>query len=428
MLKNVLLVVFVLMVPGATNAENWPGWRGPNGDGTSTEENIPVHWNVKTGENIVWKVEVPGQGHASPIISEDRVFLVSCLTDEEKRVLCCIDHNTGKTIWQRTVIRSPLETKHSLNSYASGTPVTDGQLIYVSFLEVGTKTIPARNVGTPRPVTLGKMVVAAYDLDGNQEWLVKPGEFVSVHGYCSCPVLYEDLVIINGDHDGDSYVVALNKDTGETVWKVAREHKTRSYVTPIIRHFSGRMQMIMAGSEHVISYHPEDGSVHWKIDGPTEQFVASMVDNGTLVFLTAGYPERHILAIRPDGYGNVTDSHIVWRSKRNCAYVPSPIVVGPYFLVVSDDGIASCYEADSGQRLWFERLTGRHSASLVSAGNLVYFMADDGIIRVVRPGQQFDIVAENELGEHCDSSPAISNGHLFIRGEKHLFCIGNTSR
>ena len=403
-------------------AENWPGWRGPRGDGTSLEKNIPTNWS--SDDNIAWKVEIPGTGHASPIVWEDRVFVVSCLLDSQERVLLCLDRVSGKTIWQKTVLVSPLETKHNLNSYASGTPVTDGELIYVSFLQVGDRTVPARNASNNRPITPGEMVVVAYDFDGNQKWLVKAGEFVSVHGFCSSPILFEDLLIVNGDHDGDSYIVALNKKDGKEVWRVARENKTRSYVTPIIREYDGRTQMILSGSKCVTSYDPRDGKLHWKIDGPTEQFVASMVDNGKYVFLTAGFPEKHILAIRPDGHGNVTDTHIVWRGKSNCSYVPSPIIVGDYFLVASDEGVVSCYNAETGERLWFERMGNHYSGSVVTVGGLAYFLSDEGETKVIRPGPELEIVAENKLGEHCFTSPAISQGQIFIRGEKHLYCIG----
>jgi outer membrane protein assembly factor BamB len=227
---QMLTVCAGLLTTSLVWAENWPGWRGPRGDGSSVEQGIPTRWNGETGENIVWKTAVPGVGHASPIVWEDRIFTVSCLLESRERILLCFDRRTGGQLWQQTVLTSPLETKHHLNSHASGTPATDGRWVYVTFLEVQGDTIEARNVSQPRPVTAGRMVVAAYDFEGNQQWLVRPGEFVSVHGYCSCPVLFEDLVIVNGDHDGDSYLVALDKTTGQTVWKVDRQYNTREGV------------------------------------------------------------------------------------------------------------------------------------------------------------------------------------------------------
>jgi hypothetical protein len=160
------------------------------------------------------------------------------------------------------------------------------------------------------------------------------------------------------------------------------------------------------------------------MDGPTEQFVASLVEDGRYVYLTAGFPERHVLAIKPDGSGHVGDEQIVWRTRKNCSYVPSPIFCSGYLLVAADDGIATCYHAASGKLQWTDRLGTHYSASLVTAGGLVYFLADDGIMQVVRPGKKLDVVAENPLGEYCYASPAISQSQLFIRGEKHVYCIG----
>jgi len=218
--------------------------------------------------------------------------------------------------------------------------------------------------------------------------------------------------------------VALARSTGKTLWKTPRENKTRSYVTPIVRQIDGQPHLILSGSKSVASFDPRTGERWWVIDGPTEQFVASMVYNGRLLFMTAGYPDHHILAIRPDGRGNVTETHIAWRTTENTSYVPSPIVMGDYFFVVADNGIASCYQANTGQRLWKERIGRRYSASLVTAGGLVYFTSDDGATTVVRPGPKFEAVAVNDLEEPCFASMAISGGQIFQRGDKHLFAIG----
>ena len=411
-----------LVVSFSLCAENWPGWRGPRGDGTSLEKNIPTRWS--TTENLAWKVTLPGRGHSSPVIWGDKVFLLSCLPEKEERVLLCLDRRSGKPLWKRTVLKTPLEAIHRLNSRASSTPVTDGKFVFVTFMKVSDQKIPAPNVGSPRLISPGTVMVAAYDMAGEKQWAREVGEFISAHGFNACPVLYRDLVIVNGDHDGNAYLTALDRATGKPRWKVNRENKTRSYVTPIIRTIGGREQMILSGSKSVASYDPASGKRHWIIDGPTEQFVASMVYNGQHVFVTGGFPERHILAIRPDGRGNVTETHIAWRANRGAAYVPSPIVAGPYFLIVSDSGIASCFNAKDGTRLWMERLGGGHSASAVSAGGLVYFVSDKGITTVVRPGPKFEVVAKNEIKELVSSSPAISQGQIFIRGQKHLFCIG----
>ena len=417
------LVVLLFFMPCLLLSENWPNWRGPSGDGISLEKGIPVKWSPT--ENIAWRVAIPGKGHSSPVVWGNKVFLTTCLPEKEQRLLLCLDQRTGKKLWQKVVLNSPLETIHPLNSRASSTPATDGQHVFVTFMKADDRKIPAPNVGTQRLITPGKIIVAAYDLDGEQKWKINVGDFISAHGFNTCPVLFEDLVIINGDHDGDAYLVALERKTGRERWRIERENKTRSYATPIIREIGGRTQMILSGSLCVASYDPHNGKRHWIVDGPTEQFVASMVYNGEYVFVTAGYPERHILAIRPDGSGNVTDTHVAWRTNRGAAYVPSPIFAGPYLLVVADSGIASCLNAKTGKRHWMERLPGGHSPSTVSADGLVYFTSDRGVTTIVRPGKMFNIIARNELEEQISASPAISQGQIFLRTHQHLYCIGS---
>ena len=417
------LVVIFFFVPGLLLAANWSGWRGPSGDGISPEKGIPTKWS--SSENIAWKVAIPGKGHSSPVVWGDKVFLTSCLPEKEQRILLCIERRTGKTIWTKVVLNSPLETIHPLNSRASGTPTTDGQHVFVAFMMADGRKIPAPNVGTPRMITPGKIISAAYDMEGKQKWKITVGDFVSAHGFNSCPVLFEDLVILNGDHDGDAYLVALDRNTGKERWRTRRENNTRSYVTPIIRKIDERTQMILSGSLCVASYNPRNGKRHWIINGPTEQFVASVVYNGKFVFVTSGYPERHIVAIRPDGNGNVTDTHIAWRTNRGAAYVPSPIIVGPYLLVIADSGIASCFDANTGKRHWMERLPGGHSPSPVSADGLVYFVSDQGMTSIIRPSDTFAVIAKNKLGEPVSASPAISQGQIFLRTHQHLYCIGS---
>ncbi|MFQ5733719.1 MAG: PQQ-binding-like beta-propeller repeat protein [Planctomycetaceae bacterium] len=401
----VLPLALIAFATAVASAENWPGWRGPRGDGSSTEASLPLKWSAT--RNIVWKVPIQYGGHSSPVVWGDRVILVGADTKNKRRMLQLLDRKTGKTLWERAVLRSPLEGKHKLNSWASGTPATDGRRIYVSFLD---RT---------------KMFVAAYDFDGKKLWAVRPGVFSSKHGYCSSPVLYKDKVIVNGDHDGDAYIVALDRKTGKQHWRIERTNKTRSYCTPIIRTIHGRTQMILSGSKCVASYDPDTGKRHWILDGPTEQYVASLVMNKGLIFMTGGFPDKHMLAIDPSGRGNITDSRYVkWHHRRvGVSYVPSPVAAGDYFLVVSDSGIGSCFDAASGKRLWKRRMGRRFSASLTAAGKRVYFLDDDGNCTVVRAGPKYSVIAKNSLGEATYASPALSNGRIFIRGEEHLFCI-----
>lgn len=403
------ILVAILLSTVLTNAENWRGWRGPRGDGSVL--NAPkLTTELAPSSGTVWKTAIPGTGHASPIIWENRIFLVSAHEEGESRSLICLDRNSGAILWDKVVLKSPFEGIHRLNSRASSTPVTDGKAVYVSFLEGE------------------EMYIAAFDFDGNALWEKRPGAFSSKHGYCSCPVLWKDMVIVNGDHDGDAYLVALDAKTGETKWKTDRPNKTRSYCTPIIRNIKGRDQLMLSGSMSVASYQPDNGKQQWVIDGPTEQYVASLVYNPehNLVFLTCGFPEKHLMAIRPDGSGNVTDTHVQWHETAGASYVPSPIAIGDYFLVVADNGVASCFDVASGERFWRERLvTGKqepgHSASLISANGLAYFFSDMGVMTVVKPGKSLEIVSQTSLGEEIYASPAVFENDLFIRGTEYLY-------
>ena len=410
-----LCCLLITSMFATAGGEDWPGWRGPRGDGTSQEAEVPTVWNGKTSENIVWKTPIPGGGYSSPIVSAGMIFVTSCDAESQQRLLHCLDLD-GKIRWTRTVIHSPLEGMHNLNSRASGTPVADGEHVFVSFFQTDDQS---EKRGAP-----GEMVVACYDYDGNREWLVIVGAFSSIHGFCTSPVLHGNLLLINGDHDGESYVAAISKQTGDLVWKTPREHRTRSYVTPLLREVDGKMQAVMTGSKRVAGFDPDTGKRLWWIEGPTEQFVASMVFDNKYFYLTAGFPTHHVMAIRPGGRDDVSDTHVAWHVTDAKCYVPSPVVVDDLLFIADDRGIAHCFDAANGDHVWRERL-GRHfSASLVTANDLVYFTTDDGITMLLKAGREAEIVQTNELGEWVYASPAISDGRIYLRGTDHLFCIG----
>lgn len=423
-----LLLLLLLMVSTAclstgASAEDWPGWRGPRGDGSAVDADPPLRWDGESGRGIAWKRKLPGRGHGSPIIHGRNVFLLTCIEETGARELLCLHRDSGRIRWRAELFRGPLETIHRLNSRASSTPATDGKLVFSTFLKVDGRTVPAPNVGTPRPITPGVMVVAAHTVDGEKKWQMELGEFVSAHGFSTCPVLFEDLVILNGDHDGKSYIAALRKATGEVVWRKERKYGIRSYVTPIIRKIGERTQLVLSGSKCVVSLDPRTGREWWRVEGPTEQFVASMVFDGERFFLAGGYPSYHVMAVDPTGSGDVTDTHVAWHVRNAQCYVPSPVVVNDKLIVANDGGVAGCFETKTGKRLWQARL-GRHfSASLLTVGDLVYLVADDGVTSIIRPGAECEEVARNKLGEYTYASPALSDGQLFIRGEEHLFCI-----
>jgi len=407
-IKSLSLSILLLIISSGTVtlAQNWPCWRGPEQDGTSNVTNIPVKWDSIT--NVIWKVKVPGIGYSSPSIWGDRLFTMTALPDTEERILLCYDKNNGNLLWQKTFLTAPLEAKHKDNSYASGTPATDGKLVYISYLD-------------------GKeAVVAAYDYSGNKVWETRPGKFYSGWGYSCSPRLYKDMVIINGNSPGgEPFVTALNKTDGKIVWKVDHEKAANNFSTPIIKEIGGKTQMIFLGNQEIASLNPDDGSQYWVVDGPASDFTSSPVYNEkhNLVIASTAWPRRVLMAIRPDGQGNVTNSHVVWSTTEGAVYVPSPITVGDYLYTTMTNGRLHCIDVATGNILWIEEHGPQYSSPIVVNG-LVYIPNDEGVITVVKPGPTFEYVAKNEIGEKMNASPAISDGKIYIRGYEHLFCIG----
>jgi outer membrane protein assembly factor BamB len=400
-----LLLIFIISSLSVTLAQNWPCWRGPNGDGTSRETNLPVKWDSVT--NVVWKVPVPGIGYSSPVIWQDKLFLITAFDATQEKVLLCYDCKNGKLLWQKTVLKTKFENKHDNNSFASGTPSTDGNLVYVSFLD-------------------GKdVVVAAYDFSGKQVWLQKPGTFFSPHGYSCSPVIFEDKVIINGDSQGNSFVAALARTDGHIIWRISHERPAHSFSTPIFRKMGGKMQMIFCGNKEIAGYNPEDGSKYWFVSGPSEDFCSSPVYNekSGLVLVSSAWPVRNLVAVKPDGKGDVTGSKILWQTKKGAYYVPSPVCTDDYLFTTMTTGQVHCIEVATGKILWVHE-NGAQYSSPVLADGLVYMPNDEGLITVIKPGPGFELVAKNPIGEKMFASPAISSGKIYLRGFQHLFCIG----
>lgn len=406
-----LILVQVIFLTGVslTNAQNWPNFRGPNGDGTSVETNLPVKWDSVT--NVVWKTRVPGTGYSSPVVWKERLFITTAIQATQEKILLCYDARSGKLLWQKTVVKSPFEGKHDNNSHASGTPATDGTKVYLSFLD-------------------GKdVVVAAYDFSGKQIWLVKPGTFSSPHGFSCSPVLYEDKVIINGDSQGDSFVAALSKTDGKVLWRVSHERPAHSFSTPIIRKIGGKTQMIFCGNKEIASYNPSDGTKNWFVSGPSEDFCSSpLYDEKTgLVIVSSAWPQRIIVAIKPDGQGDVSKTHVAWQSREGAYYVPSPVIKDNMMFSTMTTGKLHCIDIATGNILWTENMGPQYSSAVIANG-LIYMPKDDGVITVIKPGPAFEAVSKNPMGEKMFASPAISKGKIYIRGFKNLFCISSTGK
>jgi outer membrane protein assembly factor BamB len=391
-------------VPKAAPGD-WPWWRGPALDG-SGDSGAPTSWSAR--ENVHWKTLVPGRGHSSPIIHGERIFLTTADERTQKQSVLAFDRATGKQLWNTLVHTGGFPAMNPKNSQASATPACDGQRVYSAFVH---KTA---------------LYVTATDMAGKRLWQSKAGDFSSEHGYGCSPVLFGSLVIVNGDSLRGSFIAALDCATGKIAWKTSRPTTGRhgSYGTPIIAELAGKPQLLLTGMGTVASYEPATGKLLWSCTGPAEVTGCTPACSDKLVFATGGFPEKQILAIRADGRGDVTASHVAWRTGKGVAYVPSPLHHDGRLYMVTDNGIATCFEAATGKQLWQDRLQGAFTASPVLAGGLLYFTNEAGKTFVLKAGPKFEIVATNDLGEAVMATPAICGGQVYLRTNRHLFCLG----
>lgn len=385
---------------------DWPWWRGPTLDGKSRDAQVVTTWSRT--DNILWKAKVSGRGHSSPIVCRERIFLTTADEDVHKQYVLAFDRKTGNQLWKTLAHEAEFTRKNPKNSYASATPACDGQGVFSVFLNREGLHVTATN------------------LDGKILWQTRAGAFQSQHGYGSSPVLFKSLVIINGDSLKDCFVAALDRKSGEMVWRTARKTtgKNGSYATPMLAQLAGRPQLILTGMGEVSSYDPETGKLIWSCAGPSEVTGCTAACSDKLVFATGGYPEKEILAIRADGAGDVTKSHIVWRSNKGVAYVPSPLYHEGYLYVVADGAMVTCFKVATGEQVWQERLQGRFTSSPVLVGDLLYVTNEAGKTFVLKTGPKFKVVAMNALEEGVLATPAICGGRLLLRTSGHLYCIG----
>lgn len=425
-----LLCTSVFVLP--SHADNWPQWRGPNGDGVSSETGLPIVWSNESG--VLWKRELPAWGDSTPAIWGDAVFVTSQLKAGQL-VLLRIDKNSGQTKWiQQVGIGAP-------RIPTSGRKANDMRRFQEFHRE--------QNMATPSPVTDGRVVVvhfgngdlAAYDFDGDQLWhrnLQKDhGDYTIWWGHANSPVLCGKLVVsvcmqdscvdLPGD-PSPSYVVAHDALTGEQRWMTmrmtdaTREH-CDAYTTPILRRVDGREEIVVMGGQVLDAYEPTGGQRLWRLKGlEGNRLIPSPVAAHGLIFATQGMREA-LLAVKIDGGGERSRSDIVWEYEEGITDSPSPVVFGELIYFVSNNGIARCLDADSGTLLWTKRLPGQYRASPIAVDNRVYFLNTRGLTTVVAASPQFERLAENQLDDETIASPAISDGKIFIRGRKWLHCV-----
>ena len=410
-MKRLLVLLLLAGASVLAQAEDWPQFRGPTGQGHATERNLPLEWSETN--NIIWKVPVPGLGWSSPAVANGRVWLTTVVESKERRGrvsaslrALAYDIATGRELVNVEVFRlDDAGYVNPKNSRASPTPIVDGDRVYVHFGAEGT---------------------AALSASGEILWTTHL-RYESQHGNGGSPTLYRDLLIVNCDgNGGEAYVIALDTATGKTRWKTARRRPAdQAYSTPLVITVGQQDQLVSVGAYRAAAYEPLTGQEIWRVSyGDGFSNVPRPVFGQGLVFIATGFQTPSLMAVRPDGKGDVTRSHVAWTISRGAPYTPSPLLVGNDLYYVSDTGVLSLADAMSGQIVWQQRLGGNYSASPVFADGRIYFQSEEGMTTVIAPGREFKRLAVNRLDGATLASMAVSNGSFYIRSHSHLYRIG----
>lgn len=395
-----LVALCLLVVTAPARADDWPQFRGPDGQGHAGQRGLPLEWSE--GQNIVWKAPVPGLGWSSPTILGRQIWLTTALDEGRSLHVVCMDRETGEVQHDVEAFQIADPGKiHSKNSHASPSPILEGDRVYVHFGDNGT---------------------ACLSTDGKVLWRNQELIYAHGHGPGGSPVLYKDLLIVSCDGTDRQFVAALDKHSGKLRWQTKREGRM-AYSTPLVIHAAGRDQVISTGGDAVVSYNPADGEEIWRVryDGYSE--VPRPVYGQGLVFICSGYNTPLLYAIRPDGEGDVTDTHVAWKTTKAAPLNPSPLLIGEELYFVSDRGVAVCVDAKSGEQHWQKRLPGNYSASPLAADGRIYFTNETGETTVIAPGKEFKSLASNLVDGRTLASLAVSGKALYLRTDTHLYRI-----
>jgi hypothetical protein len=384
--------------------DDWPQFRGPTGQGHSDARGLPLEWSES--RNVRWKTPVPGRGWSSPVVAGGRVWVTTAITGSGASLRAlAFDADTGREAVNVEVFRIRNGDLSNLkNSHASPTPVVEGDRVYVHFGAQGT---------------------AALTTSGEILWTVRL-PYQSQHGNGGSPVLYADLLILSCDGSDDAFVVALDKRTGKVRWKTSRRQPAdQAYSTPLVIRVGDRDELVSVGAYRAAAYDPQTGKEIWRVGyGDGFSNVPRPVFGHGLVYIATGFQQPSLLAVRADGAGDVTKTHIAWTLRRAAPLTPSPLLVGDELYLVNDGGIASCLDAKTGEPHWLQRLGGEFSASPVFADGRVYFLSEDGVATVIAPGKAFRKLATSSLDGETLASMAVAGGSIFIRTASHLYRIG----
>jgi outer membrane protein assembly factor BamB len=420
LLSTALVVANLGAVP---RAENWPQWRGPSLNGTSTEKSLPVKWSP--AQNVAWKLPMPAWSGSTPIVWGDRIFLNVAddlkVREGDNLHLWCVDRTKGTVIWQRPLGGGNHQERKQ--NMSSPSPVTDGTHVWVM---------------------TGTGILKAFDFDGRELWVrdiqKDYGRFGLNWGYGSSPLLHEDSLfvqVLHGMRTHDpSYLLRIDKLSGKTVWKVVRPTAARAespdaYTTPALLRYGNQIEIVVTGGDVVTGHDPATGKELWRASGlnpdndASYRIIASPVTLGDLII--APTRERPMVVLKAGGRGDVTKSNLLW-TFGNGPDVPTPVTDGAYVYVVNDRGIMFCLDALSGKEVYGRKRLrpGTYSGALVLADDKIYITNEDGVTSVIKAGSVFEILAENEFDDYTLSSPAVSNGQIFFRTAKFLWCIGRT--
>lgn len=431
-------------VPAAPSAEaNWPSFRGPRASGVADGQNLPATWNGEQGTHVRWKTPIPGLAHSSPVVWGDRLYVTTAVTSlgnasfkeglygsgdasEDRSVhrfeVYALDKKTGEVVWKRTAHEGkPKDKRHIKATYANSSPATDGRHIVALF---GSEGLFAYDVEGRLlwKKDLGRLNLGAYDAP-SYEW-----------GSASSPILWGDRVIVQCDTQDESFLLAVDVRTGDTVWKVERD-ELPSWSTPTVYDAGARPELIVNGSNFIRGYDPATGKELWRLDGSSKITAPTPIfDDGLIVVASGRRPEKPIFVIRPGAVGEITPAEgkssgefVVWSNTGRGPYMPTPIVYDGLLYVLNNNGVFDCYDLQTGEEIYRERIPevgSGFSGSPVAADDRLYLPGEDGEIFVVRAGRKFELLAVNPMGERIMASPALSEGTLYVRTERHVFAVG----
>lgn len=405
--RHLAIALLLLSLPllsfplSSRGADAWPEFRGPTGQGHSSAKGLPLAWSET--KNVTWKVPIEGLGWSSASIKDGQLWLTTAVDKGHSLRAICLDPVSGKLLHDVEVFKKdepgPI---HSKNSHASPTPILEGDRVYVHFGAHGT---------------------ACLSIDGKVLWRNNELKYNHRHGPGGSPALYKDVLVISCDGTDVAFVVALDKQTGAIRWKKVREGPM-AYSTPLVITVDGRDQVVSTGGDQVIAYDPLTGDEIWKSRYDGYSGIPRPVYGLGLVFICTGYNTPYVYAIRPDGKGDVTDTHVAWQMKAaGSPHSPSPVLVGDELYLVSDAGIGTCLDARTGKQNWQQRLGGKYSASPLYADGRIYFLDEEGKTTVIKPGTEYAVLSTNQIEGRTLASFAVSGKALFLRSDTHLYRI-----